>query len=424
MAFNRGERPDQVPRVRIEDTPLEAYRYANWDPYVLLDDISHNTLEAGAEGKHLWGYDERTQMDAVATWLASSRQIVGHTLIAGAERDGKIPRDVATMAEASYKSALDWVEYRGTVRRTPDLTLKDVNFPFALKWPQPGVNPISPELFAGLKTASEHLLHMAMPAVIRAMDAPFRHPEFRHHYARMGTGIEAANAHLVHIGQLWNSRLNPNVAPGSDTYQDLTAGLEDIIRLGVNGLMPATADPRLRLAKKEKKEDIGVPEFDPEALRRRPTIEVAPTLPSFDASTLKRPPEIAEEPSTPPEPVQPILPAFDSSILFSSATPETEPRATEPEPTLPAFDARKLQPATPALPEFDPNAIKSRPGEPETPGIPAFDPGAILGKPAPAEPTLPAFDPDKLRNPQKDDEPTLPAFDPEQLKNRQRELPE
>lgn len=104
--FGRDKQPKEpaVPSVEIDPT-IDGYRYASWDPYVLLDDIRSTSLDANSAGDHLWVSTEQLQLTAATTWLAAARQSIGNTLIIANENNGHIPADVAEVALANYESA-------------------------------------------------------------------------------------------------------------------------------------------------------------------------------------------------------------------------------------------------------------------------------------------------------------------------------
>ncbi|HSE61784.1 MAG TPA: hypothetical protein VLA88_05835 [Candidatus Saccharimonadales bacterium] len=337
-----GERSEESSRVRIEDTPLEAYRYANWDPYTLLqDDLRHVTLEANAEGYHLWISSERQQMTAAVTWLASTRQAMAHTLVGSNEDKGRLPSDVANMALVNYTSAQDWLEYREAVMANENFLLEGQTFAFDIQWPEPGVNPVSTELFTSTKTLAEHLLIMSLPTMQQATDGsvffPAEYSRYKERLVREQADIERR---LRQIDLLWNNRLNPNIEPGREAYRDLTRIIEDLIALGVHTAMPVTGDSFFRLKPRLKPAHNAHNAFDPTSTAMRPPAQPLQitTAPAFNAAALRPAPPTPDLP-TPAEPTtaEPFNPA---ALRGRKITP---PPAAAAQPQGEGFNASDLR---------------------------------------------------------------------------------
>ena len=137
----------------------------------------------------------------------------------------------------------------------------------------------------------------------------------------------------------------------------MTRCIDDFVALGSRQLMPATQDPRLRVAVQPVEAPIAAPTlqaFD----ERKITPPVAPELPSYTATPQNVP--ATDEKPTDRRPVLPVfgtetaqpqdakdieqpkakLPVFGEQLLGSAATAEaakTDDEDEPPHPTLPVF---------------------------------------------------------------------------------------
>lgn len=110
--------------------------------------------------------------------MASSRQIIGNTLVGSAHdasQDGKIPSDLAAIATTNYQEALTWLAFREEVNADQDYELTS-NLSTHIDWPR---SPISPELMQSLKTIVEQLLYLQCPQLDTLISTTFMKAAFK-----------------------------------------------------------------------------------------------------------------------------------------------------------------------------------------------------------------------------------------------------
>jgi len=365
MAFSRGERTNRVELVRIEDTPLETYRYTPWDAFSILDDITRVSIEAQADYAHIWISSEQFQVVAAATWLASARRTIGDTLTSSADSKGRIPRDVVEVATTNYYNAQTWYSYRDHMHYDENFVLDNPTaLNDALSWPQPGANLISQELFTCAKTIADYLVAMSLPTVLGAIDGSSASvPEYARYSQRIYNEAKHIQQRLEYLTAQWNERLNPNVEPGAQLYRDTTALIEEIIGFGVHALVPVTGDRFYKLPPRKKTPPNATNAFAPDTVRIAHMAPLAITdSPAFNPAD--RPRRAGIDIPPPPEP----------TTAESFNPKKYTDRGIQPAGT--PFDPRSLRPEIPkevqTSESFDPSA--HRPPKDGDEPSPPFDP--------------------------------------------------
>lgn len=368
-----------VPYVDIDPT-IDGYRYAHWDPYILLDDIRSTSLDANSAGDHLWVSNEQLQMTAATTWLAAVRQSIGNTLVSTNEDNGRIPADVAEVALTNYQSAQQWLLQRDTIREQEGFKLDNPNFKMELDWPVPHLNNlVSPQLLSTAHDLANELFVVSLPTVIASTDTSLFLPaEYKGYEKQLTNKLKDLEVRFQHLNSVWSDHLDPNMQPGANIYRDTVLLIEDVIEFGVHSLVPVTGNSFYKLKPIAKRPENDKNAFAPQSLIVQLKTMRETTEPGFSATSIR---EHAEPPRR-------NIPAADDSRAFSPSglweqirSPEpVPPPKTEAEPFDPAKDLGQILGTTAlnkanAEPEpFDPKKYRPQPLDPDDNSPKPFDP--------------------------------------------------
>lgn len=395
-------------------TEFDRLRY-DWIPDEFLGTIHTVADTARAEEHHLWDSTEHHQAYAVGCWLAASGRTMAEALLVGAENtigfNGSYPKQVVDLATTFYADAEKWYQYAASAYANKGYRVGRENFALPNDWPRSPQATVSPHLMNGLRyvvslTGNEFSsLEGLFSHVETEVNGPHLIGFFDNYKDMVGDRHVALRRKIDFLGSRWRDDIDPNTEPGLSLYREMVECAQAYVELGVQSLMPATFDQKMRVAVRPKK---------PRAHK--------PALPAFDARATSTQSPSSDE-STPAD-TQPTLPTFDSKRLLGTQALAAEQNApVEPE-ALPVFDAQKLSDSLqPTSKDVD--------DKPAT--LPTFNPGQLLGSQASAgEPAgsiepekLPVFDPEKVlglqqaENETSDDSPTLPTFDPSRYKEDQ-----
>lgn len=373
----KNKEPRQPPVERVDMTGVfDGYQHTSWDAYSLIrDEISTITIEAGTHGDHLWTSSEALQMEAGSTWLAAARQAVGSELIHTKEVT-RMPKDVADMALKNYQNSRVWLGQHETIALDQDhYTLDASSLAIAIQWPQPEVQVLSPELLTSSYETAKHLLFFYLPTLLQSLEMNVPYPaEYKKYDQQIARKIEAIQQRFQAIENNWNDKLHPNVAPGDQIYRAMTALIEDIIRLGMECMVPVIGDPFYKLAKK-KPFSIDPTAFSPAQKQPpHPTATATPTTPAFNPTRLQPSIPTAATPTTTPPPT---TPGFDPQRFHHRQQPETGSTQERPAFDISTYIQRRLGTQAVATTQeeksgFSPTAHQPPAEEPEE--KPAFDP--------------------------------------------------
>lgn len=337
--FERGREKDNL--VEVDET-IDQFRYA-LDPSTLQNDLYHLAAEANMEGYHLWDSSARLQLCSTATWMATTRQITGNTLVGYAERasgNGKIPKDVASFAQTNYTEAQKWLAYRqDTYTDTQPQTLPDR---FDVEISAPPSHMASQQLMTALKSTTEQILFIEYPIVETIADGSLRKPvfdQFRHYIAYERDQLQLK---FTEFNRVWNNDLSLAEPQGQVQYDELVRFYNQAIGLGVTSLIPGFSDERYKLILKHR----------PQPKQATPP-SAAPHLPfNPDAiGPLPGPfkPERPSKPFSPPDlsPRRPFTaPEINAPQPKTAAKPFIVPEIESPQQSTP-----------PAKKPFDPSAF-------------------------------------------------------------------
>lgn len=374
----------------VDIASLEAYRHTGWDLDGETESLSHLGDELLLENCHLWSSDEQTQVLAVATWVAASRQHIAERLLhSGEEQSGKpgvVARDIAQHASVNFHSAQEWVRFRDTVSvEPPDYRLEK---PLATQYEWPKVEgTASKALLTALYETARVGIYLDLESLKGAYEKNQAMPrQFYRYLADVESEQRELQLRLQSVERMWNSKLDPRFQAGASAVDELTSIIEGTLWCGSQMLMPYLRDPDLRLKNFGRQRAVGqqseVGAFDPTTLKRP---ERRPDVSGFDPNKLARPAQPA-----PAKQVQPGVDAF--------RPPETKKPAVS-EPNVGAFDPSTNRPPTqPDIGAFNPTA---RPAEQIKPFNPA----------APKETQIGAFDPSRRSQPERP-ESDIPKFNP------------
>jgi hypothetical protein len=368
---NKEPRGPRVERVDMTGV-FDGYQHTSWDPYSLIrDEISSITLEASTHGDHLWTSSEALQMEAGSTWLAAARQAVGSELI-NAKDVQKMPKDVADMALKNYQSSRIWLEQHEAIALDQDhYALDTSSLAVAVQWPQPEVQALSQELLASSYETAKHLLFFYLPTLLQNLEMNVPYPaEYKKYDQQIARKVEAIQQRFQAVESNWNDKLHPNVAPGDQVYKAMTALIEDIIRLGMECMVPVVGNPFYKLAKK-KPFSVDPTAFSPTQKQPPRPAAVEPSGPAFDPT--RRHPSAPTTTPTPP----PTIPGFDPQRFHHRQQPGTEATQERPAFDVSAYVRERLgtQAVAAAKEEktgFDPASHRPPVEEPQE--KPAFDP--------------------------------------------------
>lgn len=352
----KGGRP-RIERVQTADI-FTGYQHTSWDPYSLIrDEINTISVQANAEGDHLWSSSEALQAEAGSTWLMATRQAIGDEL-ASVAQNGKIPRDVSEVALANYQSSRSWRQYHETTLVNANSYQIDATIAHSkLTWPQPNHQPLSQELLTSTYETAKHLLFLYLPALLASFETSLPYPaEFKKYDQQIVRKIELIQRRFQRIDDEWNDALHPNIAPGDQVYKELAQLVEDIIQFGVVYLIPVVGDPIYKLGPKKRPFAIDPNAFSASRSQPpRPAIEPIKS-PAFDptAMHLMNP----QSPATPPSSA-----AFDpTAFQHRTADSETTIEKIQAEPfdagqfTQRHLGAQAIAQSNSSQKEFDPKS--------------------------------------------------------------------
>lgn len=398
--FERGRGKDNFTEI---DETIDQFRYADFNPFMAINDIYTFHLAANQEGHHLWDSTEQLQMQSVATWMGTSRQLIANTLVNVAEqrsKNGKIPKNQADFALTNYTEARKWLAFRDEVAADEDYELTTPStFDASISWPD--YSPSSSDMLFALKSIVEQLYYIQHPHLDKIVDDTYMKAAFRSYRDALAVQASKLQARIAHIDGLWSADIDIWSGIGQEVYQRLIEATEGLLAFGAQELMPVIANENLRLVKREKIDPNALPAFDARALGTQ-TLKIAqaepaqPTLPLLDKSALSR---STIQPD--PTPAVPALPAFNPASLQSKQSEHTSISEEKPSPSLSAFNPNALKAAQPPAPTFSPDQLSSlhRPAPSEMAGLPAFDASLLKKSTSVAvETTLPAFNPDLIKN--------------------------
>jgi hypothetical protein len=407
--------PDPDPQPQLEagtvylDDSFNTLRFDGWEPTDLMATVHPMLDKARAEGQHIWDSTEQYQAYALGCWTAAARRTMGEALLVGVEESvhykGSYPVEVAELSKSFFLDAEKWRAFATDVATKPDYRVDGVSLTPEAAWPLPPTSHVSPRLMDGLQHIlglggeESKLLTDLLPHVATEADGPHYKRFFDDYKGTVGREEEALKSRLEFISQRWREGLDPNSEPGRTLYMDMVRCAEAYVALGAHKLMPATLNPRLRVAVREvaaKPVEPDLPAFSITGLLGNPA---APELKAFDASGL------VGSPAQPAAEVAPGLKPFNAADLLGSQTSQAPAEDVTAESTsqLPAFDATQII-GTKALTETQEDAAQ----------LPTFDPSQLFGASAVTGAGIVVeVEPEHVEEQPK----TLPVFDPDQFKS-------